>query len=129
MMRELNLVQAATPALFELDSDPAGFQWINDNDWRANTFSWLRSDSRGGIVACIANFSPDPYPEYGLRVPEAGSWTEILNTDQTQWDGTGAFINGTRTAAQIPGTDQAELIISVPPMAGVWMRFDPTPTR
>lgn len=73
MMREINHVQARTPALYELDSEPEGFRWINDNDWMANTFSWLRFDRQGGMVACVANFSPEPYPEYGLRVPGPGA--------------------------------------------------------
>ncbi|MDK9295741.1 1,4-alpha-glucan branching protein GlgB [Propionibacterium freudenreichii] len=128
MMREINHVQARTPALYELDSEPEGFRWINDNDWMANTFSWLRFDRQGGMVACVANFSPEPYPEYGLRVPRAGRWREILNTDEQRWDGSGEAANGTRIAQPVDGEEGAELVISIPPMAGVWLRFEPEAT-
>jgi len=126
MMREINLVQAATPALYERDCEPDGFSWINANDWMANTFSWLRygADHDREIVACVANFSPEPYEQYAIRVPRPGVWREILNTSDTQWDGDGGYENGTLTTfVGEDGTDQ--LMVRIPPLAGLWLAYDP----
>lgn len=125
MMRQLNLIQAGTPPLFAHDHEPEGFRWINANDWMANTYSWLRFGDGGEMVACLANFSPEPYVAYGLRVPRAGVWHEILNTNDERWDGDGSYLNGDRTATPVEDEEGAELIVTVPPMAGVWLRYDP----
>lgn len=125
LMRELNLVQAQTPPLFLHDHEPEGFRWINANDWMANTYSWLRFGDGGEMVACLANFSPEPYVAYGLRVPKAGVWHEILNTNDERWDGDGSYLNGDRIATPVDDEDGAELIVTVPPMAGLWLRYDP----
>ena len=126
MMREINLVQAATPALYERDCEPDGFSWINANDWMANTFSWLRygADHEREIVACMANFSPEPYEQYAIRVPRPGVWREILNTSDTRWDGDGGYENGVLTTfVGEDGTDQ--LMVRVPPLSGLWLAYDP----
>ena len=126
MMREINQVQAATPALYERDCEPDGFSWINANDWMANTFSWLRygADHEHEIVACMANFSPEPYEQYAIRVPRPGVWREILNTSQTRWDGDGGYENGALTTfVGEDGTDQ--LMVRVPPLSGLWLAYDP----
>ncbi|SER66543.1 1,4-alpha-glucan branching enzyme [Propionibacterium cyclohexanicum] len=124
LIRELNLLQAQVPPLYLHDHEPEGFRWINANDWMANTYSWLRFGQDGDMVACIANFSPEPYVAYGLRVPRAGVWREILNTNDARWDGDGDHLNGARLA--VPRDDgDAEVVVSVPPMAAVWLRYDP----
>ena len=126
MMREINQVQAATPALYERDCEPDGFSWINANDWMANTFSWLRygADHEREIVACMANFSPEPYEQYAIRVPRPGVWREILNTSDTRWDGDGGYENGVLTTfVGEDGTDQ--LMVRVPPLSGLWLAYDP----
>ncbi|RLP11784.1 1,4-alpha-glucan branching protein GlgB [Propionibacterium australiense] len=126
MMREINLVQAATPALYERDCEPDGFSWINANDWMANTFSWLRygADHDHEIVACLANFSPEPYDQYAIRVPRPGVWREILNTSDPRWDGSGGYENGILTT--FVGTDGSDqLMVRVPPLAGLWLAYDP----
>ena len=126
MMREINQVQAATPALYERDCEPDGFSWINANDWMANTFSWLRygADHEHEIVACMANFSPEPYEQYAIRVPRPGVWREILNTSDTRWDGDGGYENGVLTTfVGEDGTDQ--LMVRVPPLSGLWLAYDP----
>lgn len=61
-------------------------------------------------------------------MPRAGRWREILNTDEQRWDGSGEAANGTRIAQPVDGEEGAELVISIPPMAGVWLRFEPEAT-
>ena len=120
LIRRMNQVQASIPALYELDHEPAGFRWINADDAHANTYSWLRLDSRGTSVACITNFSPEPHPDYPLWLPTAGVWREILNTDTDEWGGTNAYRNPAVEASTLSdGRVQAR--IQVPPMGSVWL--------
>ena len=48
---DLNALYAQTPALWQRDDDPGGFEWIDANDAGNNTFSWLRRDDAGGLLA------------------------------------------------------------------------------
>lgn len=124
LIREMNNLKAATPALYELDSNPEGFSWINADDWSANTYSWVRYGKDGdSLVAVVSNFSPNPMPHYGLRLPKAGVWREILNSDSASFDGSGQFMNLHEIHADevVDGGAYAE--IQVPALATVWLRY------
>lgn len=120
LIRRMNQLQAATPALYELDHDPAGFRWINADDAPANTYSWLRFDSHGTPVACITNFSPEPHPDYPVWLPVEGVWQEILNTDADEWGGTDAYHNRSVEAKALPD-GRAKAKVDVPPMGSIWL--------
>ncbi len=127
LFRDLNLIYRDRPALWALDTDPAGFRWINADDAAGNVFSWVRSDGKDDMVACITNFSASPYETYTIGLPKAGVWKEILNTDSSNYDGTNTYGNlGEVTAYQVPrnGFD-ASATIAVPAMGAVWLHYDP----
>ncbi|PIF03044.1 MAG: 1,4-alpha-glucan branching enzyme, partial [Propionibacterium sp.] len=131
LFRDLNITYRSTRALYELDSNPAGFEWLNANDATNNVFCWLRRDSVGGIVACLVNFSPEPQHSYQVGLPKAGIWREILNTDSLAYDGSGEFGNlGQVTARSVPSAENslASATISIPPLGAVWLTYDPVAT-
>ena len=125
LIRRMNQLQAGLLPLHELDHDPAGFAWINGGDWMANCYSWLRFATDGSMVACITNFSPNAYPGYGLGVPHAGSWQEVLNTDWTDFDGSGQVTNGGSVEAIPDEQGNPVLSVNVPPLASVWLTWTP----
>lgn len=126
LIRRMNEIQATHPALYELDNDPEGFQWINADDAGHNVFSWIRRDSDGRMIASITNFSPEPYPNYPLTLPTGGSWKEILNTDWTEFDGTGQHSNPEPIRAGENQSDAADqwsfATVNLPPMGAVWLK-------
>ncbi len=128
LVRDLNALYRAHPALWELDSDPAGFQWINSHDTESNTFSWVRADSDGERIAAIANFSPEPWRAHRIGLPIEGRWVEIFNSDGDQYDGTGSFANSEPVVATALGHDglPASATIVVPPMGAVFLRYERT---
>lgn len=127
LFRDLNLTYRSQRPLYELDNDPAGFQWLNADDSGNNLFSWLRRDSAGHEVACFVNFSPEPQPNYRVGLPRAGVWEEILNTDSLAYDGSGQFGNlGRVIARSVPGDlhNPATASVNVPPLGAIWLRYD-----
>src|SRR5205085_2601479 len=79
------------PALWELDSDPAGFWWIEPNDADSNVIAFARASRDGERVVVFAtNLSPVPRPGYRLGLPRACRWREALNTDSTFYGGSDA---------------------------------------
>lgn len=124
-LADINHTYRQTPALWELDDDPEGFEWIDPNDATHNVFTWMRKDASGGLVACAVNFSPVPRLDYRIGLPVAGLWREILNTDAQEYGGSGVGNLGAVTATGPPWNDQPiSANITVPPLGALWLRWD-----
>jgi 1,4-alpha-glucan branching enzyme len=83
LVKELNRVYRDNPALWALDSDPAGFEWLNADDNAWNTYSYLRfgtPDRQGAVVAVAVNFGGLARDPLRIGVPRAGDWKVILDT-------------------------------------------------
>ena len=130
LFKDMNEIYVNEPALHELDSDPAGFSWIDANDGAGNTYSWVRHSRSGELIACLFNFSPNPKNEHLVALPRPGTWTEILNTDSPAYDGSGDFGNFGRVIATEThgGTGQAQATVCLPPLGAVWFKWDPAAT-
>src|SRR6185312_15950610 len=87
LVTDLNSRYREFPALWALDIDPAGFQWIDANDSSGNVLSFLRygrgedGEDTGAALACVANFAGNPHLGYRIGLPRPGLWREVLNTD------------------------------------------------
>jgi 1,4-alpha-glucan branching enzyme len=139
LSRDLNAVYRQTPALWQLDSSPEGFDWIDANDAQGNTLSFLRmSDPRGpagdgaadqdepGVIACIANFSARPHQQYRLGLPRAGRWREVLNTDAVIYGGSGVGNFGGVEAVPEPWHGKpASAVVTLPPLGVLWLTPEP----
>lgn len=124
-VRDLNAAYTDTPALWQLDDDPGGFEWIDANDAGNNVFSWLRLGSDGSVLACVANMAPIVRNSYRIGLPKAGRWAEVLNTDAEAYGGSGVGNLGGVDAAAEPwhGRDASATIV-LPPLATVWLRWE-----
>ena len=125
MIKDLNGIYTSHPALWELDSDPAGFRWINADDAGANTYSWLRYGLDGSQIAVCVNFSSEPWNLYKIGLPHAGAWREIFNSDSGVYDGSDAHGN----LGQIIATGEefngfpASATVVVPPLGAVYFEY------
>ncbi len=127
-LTDLNAVYRATPALWQRDDDPGGFEWINAGDASANAFTWLRWDDAGNCVAVASNLSPSPRDSYRIGLPFAGRWTEILNTDAAGYGGSGVGNGGSVEAVPEVWDDRpASAQIVLPPLSTVYLQFNRTP--
>ncbi|GAA0417499.1 1,4-alpha-glucan branching enzyme GlgB [Acrocarpospora corrugata] len=123
LIRDLNRVYTATPALYSQDFTPDGFSWIDADDAPGNVFSFLRYGSDGSVLACVANFSGSPHEDYHLGLPRPGHWEEVLNTDAYEYAGGGVGNLGEVTATDLPHHGQpCSARLRVPPLGAVWLR-------
>jgi len=87
LVRDLNTLYRAHPALHVRDAEPAGFAWIDREARAESVFSWLRLGEDGHPpVAVVANFTPVER-RWTLGLPRPGRWTESLNTDAALYGG------------------------------------------
>ncbi|MCG7322903.1 1,4-alpha-glucan branching protein GlgB [Arsenicicoccus bolidensis] len=135
MVKSMNGTYRESPALWQLDTSGEGFRWIDANDAQGNVFSFLRYGKDEGegrpAVACVSNFSGGPHHQYRIGLPHPGVWREVLNTDATEWAGSGVGNLGQVVAEEIPWHGlpySAE--ITVPPLATVWFSAEtPVPAE
>ncbi|MEP7054772.1 MAG: 1,4-alpha-glucan branching protein GlgB [Actinomycetota bacterium] len=126
LVRDLNRVYRATPALFTQDATPEGFQWIDANDAASNVFTFLRWGLDGSVVACIANFSGLPHERYRVGLPYAGRWRELLNSDAEVYGGAGRGNYGAVEATDDPWHGRpASVELTLPDLATLWIKYDP----
>jgi 1,4-alpha-glucan branching enzyme len=123
LVRDLNRLYRDEPALWEVDSDPSGFWWIEPNDADRNVVAFARQSRDGErVVVFVANLSPTPRPGYRLGLPRSGRWREALNTDSTFYGGSDVGNLGSVEAEPIPWHGQpVSAEVTLPPLASVWL--------
>ncbi|PWF55343.1 1,4-alpha-glucan branching protein GlgB [Massilia glaciei] len=117
LVRDLNNVLRAYPALHQVDFEQRGFEWISHEDRENSVLSFVRRADDGSCVLVICNFTPVCRPGYRIGVPAAGRYRELINTDQLQYGGSGV---GNGVLATDPsgmhGRAQS-LALTLPPLA------------
>ncbi|MBQ4833446.1 1,4-alpha-glucan branching protein GlgB [Pseudoalteromonas sp. MMG010] len=89
-VKALNHVYKNEPALYQLDNNPAGFSWIDNNNATQSILSFVRfANDNNDFVVVIANFTPTSYQNYTIGVPQDGVYQVILNTDDSEFFGSG----------------------------------------
>ena len=125
LVRDLNRVYRDTPALYQKDSKPDGFRWIDGGNAADSVFSWVRyGDDDAAPVLVVINFTPVPRTGFRVGVPDAGHWDEIFNSDAEIYGGTDTGNPGGATAEQIAMHGCPHSIdITVPPLAAVYFQL------
>ncbi len=122
-LRDLNRLYDSEPALHQLDSDPAGFEWVDVNDIDQSTISLLRKARDGSAVLAVFNFTPVPHHNYRLGVPVDGFWQELLNSDAPAYYGSGWGNMGGVEAAPVELHGRPfSLTLTLPPLAAVFLK-------
>ncbi len=119
LVRDLNRLYRQTPALHELDTEPAGFEWIEGNDADNSVFSFLRRGKGDGEpVLVVTNMTPVVRNGYRLGAPHAGQWREILNTDAREYGGSGVGNNSAVPTQPVGWHGRScSIEIDLPPLA------------
>jgi 1,4-alpha-glucan branching enzyme len=126
-VRDLNTLYKEEPALYDLDFVPEGFQWVDFGDWENSIISFMRFDRNGNNVLAIFNFTPVPRHNYLIGVPSDGFWKEIINSDSTDYWGSGQGNLGGIDAVPVPSHGKYwSLTVVIPPLGMVVFKKAPT---
>ena len=89
-VKELLTIYKKYPAMYELDDQPDGFEWINPNDGYRSIFSFVRHGKSGrNNLLFVCNFTPMARPDYRVGVPKKKKYTLLLNSDDAKFGGEG----------------------------------------
>ncbi len=124
LVRDLNHVYRATPALWEVDFDSRGFWWLEPNDADSNVVAFARggADPAEDVLVCVCNLSPTPRPGYRVGLPRSGRWVEALNTDAAAYGGSDTGTPAGVEAEAIAWHEQpCSAEVTLPPLGVVWL--------
>ena len=124
LVRDLNALYAATPALHQLDSKPEGFEWVEEGAADESIFAWLRRGEEGAPVLVVCNMTPVERTGRRIGVPSPGRWIERLNTDASAYGGGGRGNLGHADSEQIAASGRAHsLALTLPPLSTLFFEL------
>ena len=129
-VKDLNELYRSQPALWELDTLPQGFEWIDCNDWEQSVVAVMRrGETLGEEIIAVLNFTPIVRYDYRVGAPRAGTWSEILNSDADTYGGGSIGNMGEVVAVDEPHHGRpASMTVTLPPLSAVFFRnFGPLP--
>ena len=120
LVKDLNALYRAQPALWSQDHTPAGFEWLDSDDADHNVIAYLRRGTDGSKVAIVVNFADATHEGWRLPLPEGGVWREALNTDAELYGGSGVGNLGAVSAEPVGHKDRPfSTTLRVPPLAAL----------
>lgn len=119
LIRDLNKVYREEPALFEVDYDWNGFQWIDFSDADNSVIAYLRKSRHAeDTMICVCNFTPVPRYQYRIGVPMPGWYRELINTDGLAYGGSNIGNGGGIQTTASPSHDFLySLTLTLPPLS------------
>jgi 1,4-alpha-glucan branching enzyme len=123
LVRDLNRLYAAEPAMHQCDNQPGGMEWIDCTDANSSVISFMRKGKTDEVIVAVMNFTPVPRPGYRVGVPGAGFWTEVLNTDAGVYGGSNVGNAGGVYAEFVPFHGQRySVVLNLPPLGAVFFK-------
>ncbi|MFB3923064.1 MAG: 1,4-alpha-glucan branching protein GlgB [Terriglobia bacterium] len=118
LVGDLNRLYRAEPALHEVDFEHTGFEWVDFHDADQSVIIFLRrARNREQHVVVACNFTPVPRTGYRVGVPAAGFYRELLNSDDSQYGGSGLTNGPGVQAIQQPWHNQpCSITLTLPPL-------------
>ena len=123
----LNELYQSEPAMFQIDFNYKGFEWIDFHDGEHSVISFVRRAKRpDDYLVFVCNFTPTPHKGYRIGMPEAGIHREIFNSDSAAFGGSnmgnGGYVNASPTQSH---GRPASVEVVIPPLGVVVLK----PTR
>ena len=125
--KDINAFYKKEPALWEIDFDWEGFEWLVPDDNHNNVVVFLRKDKKGRDLLCAVNFSPNTYENYRMGVPAHRKYVPVFNTDDAAYGGAGFGDTEPVKVEAVPshGKDYSAAI-RIPAFGAVFLRGEGT---
>lgn len=123
-IRVINNLYRQEESLWQIDHDWRGFKWIEVNNSEQSILIFLRkARDEKNFVVVVLNFQPLGYEYYRVGVPCHGSYTEILNTDGSEFGGSDQRNRDKVQARAVPWQgENYSICIKIPPLGGVILK-------
>ena len=122
LVKDLNALYRESPALYQRDFTPEGFEWVDHHDAERSVISFIRRGAdANSLVLVVCNFTPAVQHGYRVGVPQPGIYRERINTDSAHYGGSNVGAPfGEITAEPVPWMGRPQsLHLALPPLATV----------
>lgn len=118
-VKDLNHLYRREIALYELDFERGGFEWIDFSDWAKSIISYMRRGKASeDLILVVCNFTPEVRETYSVGVPTGGFWREILNSDAKEYGGSGqGNLGGVKAKPVFIHNRKFSLPLTLPPLS------------
>ena len=118
-VKVLNKLYCEHPALYEMDYDPDGFEWINCSYQNESMIIFLRRSRKNEeTLLFICNFDNIEHEKFRVGVPFHGKYKEIFNTDARDFGGEGRINGRVKTSKKLEWDEKDDSIeVYIPPMS------------
>ncbi|CNE49625.1 1,4-alpha-glucan branching protein GlgB [Yersinia kristensenii] len=121
-VRDLNHSYQQYAPLYELDYQPAGFEWLVVDDHENSVFAFLRRDADGNELIVISNFTPVPRHNYRVGIPQSGHYREVLNSDSEFYRGSNMGNQGGIHSHDVGSHHHPHsLLLTLPPLSTIYL--------
>ncbi|WP_394370201.1 1,4-alpha-glucan branching protein GlgB [Ursidibacter maritimus] len=125
-VRDLNHLYTKTPALYELDYSPDGFEWLVVDDAERSVFAFERKAKNGNSVIVVSNFTPVVRENYRMGVNQLAEYKEILNSDSVYYMGSNVGNFGSIACEELPSHNKPYSInLTLPPLSTLFIVCEP----
>ena len=119
-VKDLNRLYHDLPDLWQVDYSWEGFQWVVPDDNAQSVIAFLRRDAAGHTTLVVCNFNPVLREGYQMGVPVAGTYKELLSSDDEAYGGSGVHNKPLRSHKKpMHGFDQS-ISVTLPPLSTVY---------
>ena len=120
-VQALNEIYKNNPALFELQFDPKGFEWVEINKRKEAVIAFKRKGLKPeNDVLIVMNMTPVPRHQFPIHVQGKKVWSEIFNSDAKKFWGAGDLTN---TSIQVIPQDEKgdwnQLLLNLPALSAI----------
>jgi 1,4-alpha-glucan branching enzyme len=125
---DLNDFYRSHPALYQVDFDSSGFEWIDCSYTEQSVNSFIRRGrSADDILVIVCNFSDNTLQKYRIGVPLPGVWKEVLNSDDKKYNGSGQGNRHTLKSENVLAHGHKDSItLKVPPLTAIFLQREET---
>lgn len=123
LVEDLNTLYKHENAMYEVDYDWEGFEWIDFSDVDNSIISFMRyNKDKSEEILCVFNFTPVVHQYYKIGVPAAGEYLPIYNSDHERYGGSNVLAD---TVQAVKGEWQGQpyhIHVVIPPLAGMFFK-------
>ena len=122
-VKTLNHFYIDNSPMWEVDFSWDGFNWISNDDYTQSCISFRRIDKKGNEIIVVCNFQPVLREDYRIGVPVAGTYSEVFNTEWSEFGGCG-ISNGTAIVSEdvaMHGFEQS-ISLTLPPLSVMYFK-------
>jgi 1,4-alpha-glucan branching enzyme len=125
LVADLNKLLASEPALYQVDFEWQGFEWVDANDSDNSVYSFIRRGKNpDDLLIVILNATPVVRYGYHIGVPRPGHYEEVLNTDSATYGGSNVGNLGGMNAGEHAWQGRRySLALTLPPLAAVFLKW------